>query len=79
MTKKTTKKTAPSNDVVIMRETLFALWVCSPLPVEEIEARLTPAGTTRGWKFAGELESGDPNPIACSDNPETHKHWVFTC
>lgn len=65
----------------IVHEALCFATVCSDLPQEEVEARMhrRPCGTRTGWAFSeAEFSPGIPNPCPCKDNPDTHKHYLFS-
>lgn len=57
--------------------------VCSSLSPEETEMRINrenPSGTLGGWLLTeDDFMDGDPNPVPCNENPETHKHYLFAC
>ncbi|KKM70805.1 hypothetical protein LCGC14_1437000 [marine sediment metagenome] len=60
------------------------LWkaVCSSLPQEEVERRVGGifCGTSGGWKLSDKpFNDETPNPCPCSEAPETHKHYLFSC
>lgn len=58
--------------------------VCTSLPLEVATERLNaehPTGGQSAWE-PSENESfatGQSNPCACNDHPETHRHYLFTC
>ena len=58
--------------------------VCSSLKSkEEITRRLNesyPTGLDHGWEATGvPFATGESNPSPCDREPETHKHYLFTC
>jgi hypothetical protein len=57
--------------------------VCSSLPIEEITERVNrelPTGIKNKWKLHDEpFKTGEANPHPCEANPETHKHYLFSC
>mgnify|MGYP001301199921 CR=1 FL=1 len=59
-----------------LREGLFDAQVCTSLSDEEATARMNevPSGTSGGWQL-----TTDPDlaPVACADNPSTHRHLIF--
>jgi hypothetical protein len=71
-----------NKDFEVYAEGLCYASVCSSLPQSEVELRMQQRepGTTLGWRLAEEpFRTGEPNPCPCSDNPETHKHYLFAC
>lgn len=57
--------------------------ICTSLPVEEAIARANdeyPTGLDHGWSLCSEaFRDGSPNPCACPDAPETHRHYLLGC
>lgn len=57
--------------------------VCTSLSVTEATERLNteyPTGISSDWKLSDEaFASGETNPCACHDFPQTHKHYLFVC
>lgn len=65
---------------------LIAASVCADnlLAPEEVEKefnRISPSGTTNGWKISEDtnFRQGKPNPCQCDQHPETRKHYLFEC
>lgn len=56
--------------------------VCTSLSDEEATHQLNlthPTGVSP-WKIADEpFRSGQPNPLPCERNPQTHRHILFNC
>jgi len=76
-----TEKTALGKADFIVRESLCTATVCTDLPQEEVIARMRsrPCGTRTGWTLSeAEFGPGIPNPHPCLDNPNTHKHYLFS-
>ena len=66
----------------LVHESLLFATVCSNLPKDEVNRRMTgrPCGTSGGWQFSDEeFSEGVPNPHPCTDNPKTHTHYLFNC
>lgn len=59
-----------------LREGLFNVQVCTSLTDEEATARvnLVPSGTAYGWQLTTDP---DAQPVACADQPATHRHLLF--
>lgn len=54
------------------------------LSPEEVEAefnRISPSGTTHGWKLSEEshFRQGNTNPCQCNQFPESRTHYLFVC
>ena len=59
-----------------LKEGLFDAQVCTSLSDEEATARMNevPSGTSNGWTLTTDA---DRAPVACAENPETHRHLIF--
>lgn len=71
-----------SDDFVVYGEGLLYASVCSSFSQEIVIERMSRriCGTTNGWQFSEEtFKGGESNPCPCSDNPETHQHFLFIC
>ena len=75
----TVEAAAPSQqtpEFTRLREGLFDAQVCTSLSDEEATERMNrvPSGTSNGWQL-----TTDPYlaPVACLDNPDTHRHLTF--
>lgn len=59
-----------------LREGLFDAQVCTSMNDEDATARMNeaPSGTSNGWTL-----TTDPDlaPVACADQPATHRHLIF--
>ncbi len=57
--------------------------VCTSLSAEEATKKLNvfhPTGTSSQWELSEHsFATGEPNPCLCTDSPETHKHYLFSC
>jgi hypothetical protein len=68
--------------IEILGEQMLGLWVCSDATDEELPAfvakvnSMRPCGTENGWSLSTREECA---PVACADNPKTHRHFVFDC
>ena len=53
----------------------------SPQEVEKEFNKVSPSGTTNGWKISDDTHflQGKPNPCPCDKFPETRKHYLFGC
>ena len=65
------------HDEFLVQEHFLFSYVCSSVSQEEVVKRMAqrPCGTKGGWQLDDDEDA--PNPVACSDNPKTHKHWRF--
>jgi hypothetical protein len=73
-----------TKDFEVLRESLLYIQVCSSLTRKQTEQRLNserPPGTSLNrWVLDDEtLSTGEPNPCACHEHPDTHRHWLFHC
>lgn len=61
-----------------LSERLLSIQACTSLSDKEATERVNrvPCGSTNGWQL-----STDPKlaPVACADNPSTHRHVIFEC
>lgn len=68
------------SDLTVYSEGLFFASVCTSLTDDEATERMWPSGTRLGWGIAEEdFADGTPNGSPCPDNPDTHRHLLFTC
>jgi hypothetical protein len=63
-------------DVVVTREMVLCLQICSRLSPEESEswARQKFCGTTNGWQLSKRTEQG----VVCKEFPN-RRHYLFDC
>jgi len=72
-------------DVIIYSKGFVHCSVCAlaSLSVEEITRfvnKENPTGLTHGWSVSDEpFKGGQPNPCPCDQEPETRKHYLFSC
>lgn len=67
--------TDPSNPLAML---LYAR-CCTSLDDEAAAVRMNrenPAGTTNGWSLC---TAEHQRPVACQENPATHRHLMFSC
>ncbi|MEV7265632.1 hypothetical protein AB0N38_18955 [Micromonospora aurantiaca] len=59
-------------------EHLLYAQACTSLSDEDATARmnLLPSGTSGGWQLTTDPANA---PVACADNPTTHRHLIFGC
>jgi len=59
-----------------LSEGLFDAQVCTSLSDEDATARMNevPSGTSYGWQLTTDA---DRAPVACADQPATHRHLIF--
>lgn len=68
-------------EIIVMRETLLCLLVCSSIPPErmrELPQKVRPAGTTNGWQIPDFEEHPEMKPLKCADY-EGRWHYVLVC
>lgn len=65
-------------EFAVISERLLSKQVCTSLPDDEATARVNaiPSGTSHGWQLSTEPVNA---PVACADQPETHRHLIFDC
>lgn len=69
-----------ANEFVIYTEGFCYASICTSLTDEDALARMTPAGTERGWQIADEpFADGTPNRLPCPQQPDTHRHLLMDC
>jgi hypothetical protein len=53
----------------------------TPEEVEKEFNRVSPSGTTAGWRISEDthFREGATNPCPCDQNPTTRKHYLFNC
>lgn len=77
------KKGNTMEDFVIYSGGICFCSVCSRLSLEETTKRVNnenPTGISSNWQLSERnFDSGETNPCACNDYPETHKHYLFEC
>ena len=70
-------------DFEIYSDGLVYISVCSNLGLDETLRRVNiehPTGISSKWRLSSEgFRTGEPNPCACDTDPETHKHYLFSC
>lgn len=66
-------------ETTVVREWVFQLRICTPLPDEEAVAWANAnhaSGTRDGWM----LDDHPANaPVPCDDKPDTHRHIMLEC
>lgn len=58
--------------------------VCSSLSLEETTEQINrelPTGIKSPWRLSSDktFHTGETNPCACQQHPDTHKHYLFNC
>jgi len=69
-------------DFEIIGTELLNCRVCSSLDEDDTLDRLrkeSPSGTSHNWQRYNYNDDPEMKPIACSDAPDTHVHYMFQC
>jgi len=71
-------------DLVVYSLGISQCSVCTSLTPRETVRRVNmdnPTGLEYKWKIdkLSKFHTGESNPCACNDHPETHKHYLMVC